>query len=73
MGIIFQLPIAAVILAKAGIIKASQMIQYRSYFIVAILIISALATPPDMISQALVTGPVILLYQASIYLVKRVE
>jgi len=73
MGIIFQLPIAAVILAKAGIIRSNQMKQYRGYFIVSILIISALATPPDMISQALVTGPVILLYQASIYLVKRVE
>lgn len=73
MGIIFQLPIVAVILGKAGLINREMMIKYRSYFIVIILLISALATPPDMISQALVTLPVIGLYQISIYLVKRVE
>jgi len=72
MGIIFQLPIVAVILAKAGLINKELMVKYRSYFIVAILLVSALATPPDMISQALVTLPVIGLYQLSIYLVKKI-
>ena len=72
MGIIFQLPIVAVILAKAGLIDKELMVKYRSYFIVAILLVSALATPPDMISQALVTLPVIGLYQLSIYLVKKI-
>jgi sec-independent protein translocase protein TatC len=73
MGIIFQLPIAAVVLGKAGLINQEMMRKYRSYFIIAILIFSALATPPDMISQALVTLPVIGLYQLSIYLVGKVK
>lgn len=73
MGIIFQLPIAAVVLGKAGLINQGMMRKYRSYFIIAILIVSALATPPDMISQALVTLPVIGLYQLSIYLVGKVN
>ncbi len=72
-GIIFQLPIVSVLLARAGLLNVDMMKRYRSYFIVSILVISALATPPDLISQALVTGPVIGLYQISILLVSRFE
>ena len=72
-GIIFQLPIVAVILASAGIIDREMMREYQFHFIIAILIVSAFATPPDIISQALVTLPVIGLYQLSILLVGRVE
>ena len=72
-GIIFQLPIISMILAKTGIINQEKMRKNRAYFIIAILLVSAIATPPDIISQALVTVPVIGLYQISIYLVGRIE
>jgi len=70
-GIIFQLPIVSLILAKAGVINQEMMRKYRSYFIVVILLVSAVATPPDIVSQILVTVPVIGLYEISIFLVGR--
>jgi sec-independent protein translocase protein TatC len=72
-GIVFQLPIVSLVLSKAGLISSEQMTEYRGYFIVAVLVIAATATPPDMVTQALLTLPVILLYELSIYLVKRTE
>ena len=73
VGLMFQLPIIAAVLARAGLLKAAQMRQYRVYFIVAVLIIAAVATPPDVITQLLITAPVILLYEASIFIVERLE
>lgn len=73
VGVLFQLPIVAMVLAKAGVINAHLMRRYRSYFIVGILLLSAVATPPDIITQLLVTFPIIGLYQLSIYLVSRVR
>lgn len=72
-GITFQLPIASVVLAKAGVLESKDMRKYRAYFFVFILLISAVATPPDVVSQVLLTLPVMALYQLSIYLVSRVE
>ncbi|MFB6209499.1 MAG: twin-arginine translocase subunit TatC [Candidatus Nanohaloarchaea archaeon] len=72
-GIIFQLPIVALVLSRAGVIDSEIMEEYRAYFIVAILIVSAVATPPDIITQLLITGPVIGLYQLSIFLVRKFE
>lgn len=72
-GILFQLPIIAAVLSKAGFITAHQMKAYRAYFAVAILLIAALATPPDIITQILITVPILLLYQISIFLVARME
>lgn len=72
-GILFQLPIIAAVLSRAGLITAAQMKANRAYVAVAVLIIAAVATPPDVITQILITVPVLLLYQLSIYLVARME
>jgi len=72
-GVVFQLPIIAVILAKTGLINKNMMVKYRSYFIIGILLCAALATPPDILTQILVTVPVIGLYQLSIFLVGTLE
>lgn len=72
-GIVFQLPIVSVVLAKAGILDKQMMLKYRAYFIVGILLVAALATPPDVVTQLMVTAPVIGLYQISIFLVGRIE
>ncbi|MFB6158866.1 MAG: twin-arginine translocase subunit TatC [Candidatus Nanohalobium sp.] len=72
-GIMFQLPIAALVLAKAGLIDRESMIQYRSYFMVAVLLLAAVATPPDIVTQVMLTVPVMGLYQLSIFLVDRTE
>lgn len=72
-GALFQLPIISAVLSKAGFITSAQMKANRAYVAVAVLIIAAVATPPDIITQILITAPVLLLYQLSIFLVARME
>jgi sec-independent protein translocase protein TatC len=72
-GIIFELPIAVYFLAKTGIITAEFMRTYRRHAIVLILILSAVITPPDIASQILVSVPILILYEISIKIAKRIE
>jgi sec-independent protein translocase protein TatC len=72
-GIIFELPIAVYFLAKTGLITAGFMRTYRRHAIVLILILSAVITPPDIASQILVSVPIIILYEISIKIAKRIE
>jgi len=69
-GLIFELPILMYFLAKLGIIKANSLRKYRKIAIVIILVISAIITPPDVVSQIIVSVPLLILYQISIYIVK---
>ena len=71
-GLMFQLPIASYILAKAGIISPELMKRYRRHSVVVILVLSAVITPPDIISQVLIAMPLLLLYEISITVCKRV-
>jgi sec-independent protein translocase protein TatC len=72
-GLIFELPILVYFLAKIGLLSSGWMRKYRRYAIVVILIIAALVTPPDVSSQILLTVPLLLLYEVSIIVAKRVE
>jgi sec-independent protein translocase protein TatC len=65
-GLMFQLPMLVFVLAKMGIITPSLMRQYRKHSIVVILIVAAVITPPDVISQILISLPLFLLYEISI-------
>ena len=71
-GLMFQLPVASYILSKAGIIGPETMKTYRRHAIVVILIVSAIITPPDVISQILIALPLMLLYEISIVVSKRI-
>lgn len=71
-GFLFQLPLLILILEKAGIITVQQLKNYRAYVIVAVLIIAAVATPPDLITQILITLPIILLYEISLKIAEHV-
>ncbi len=66
-GIVFELPIIAFFLTKIGIITPSFMRKYRKHSIVVIFILAAIITPPDVFSQLLVSIPLLLLYEISIY------
>lgn len=68
-GIIFEMPLFSFFLAKLRIVTASRMRSWRKYAILAIFIIAALITPPDVYSQLLLAGPMILLYEISILIV----
>lgn len=65
-GLMFQLPMLAFVLAKAGMVSPSLMRQYRKHAIVVILIVAAIITPPDVVSQVLISLPLFLLYEVSI-------
>ncbi len=69
-GVVFQLPLIVLILTSAGIISPETLVRYRKYFILAIVIVAAVLTPPDVISQALMALPMLILYEASILLAK---
>ncbi len=66
-GLVFELPIIAFFLTKIGIITPAFMRKYRKHSIVVIFILAAIITPPDVFSQLLVSIPLLLLYEVSIY------
>jgi len=72
-GLCFQLPVLLTLMGKAGLVSARGLGSVRKYAVVAILIVSALATPPDVVSQVILFGTVYPLYELSIFLVRRVE
>lgn len=71
-GVVFELPIIAFFLTKIGLITPNFMRTYRRHSIVVIFILSAIITPPDIFSQALVSIPLLLLYEVSIWISARV-
>lgn len=72
-ALLFELPIISYILAKVGLISSDFLKKYRRHAIVIILILSAIITPPDFFSQIIVGIPVMMLYEISIMVTKRVE
>ena len=72
-GLLFQLPIIVFFLTKAGLITPVFLKTYRKHAIIVILVLSALVTPPDVVSQLLVAFPLLILYQVSIYISKVVQ
>ncbi len=72
-GFIFQMPIAAYFFARMGLLGAAFLKTYRRHAIVLILILAAIITPPDVISQTLVAIPLYLLFEISIVVVARVQ
>lgn len=67
-GLVFELPIVIFFLARIGLVSAQFLRDYRKYAIVIILIIAAIVTPPDVISQVIVTIPLWILYEISIFI-----
>ncbi len=71
-GITFELPIVVFFLARIGVVTPEFMRKYRKHSIVVVLIVAAVITPPDVFSLILVTIPLILLYELSIFIAARV-
>ena len=72
-GIAFELPIFAYFLALLGMIDDRQMIAFFKYAVVIIFVVAALLTPPDVLTQLLMAGPLIILYGFSILIVRVVN
>ena len=72
-GMCFQLPVLLSLLGKAGLVNAQGLRNVRKYAVVGILLLAALVTPPDVITQVILFVVVYGLYEVSIQLVKRIE
>ena len=71
-GFIFELPILIFFLTRIGLVTPNFLQKNRKFAIVIVLSISAIITPPDLTSQIIVTIPVLILYEISIKVSKRV-
>ena len=69
-GLIFELPTVSFILTRLGIINAAWLRENRKYSLVVIFITAAVLTPPDVFTQTLMAGPLIILYEISIFVSK---
>ena len=67
-GLIFEMPLFAFFLSRMGLITADMMRSVRRYAILIIFIVAAILTPPDVVSQLLMAGPMLLLYELSIFI-----
>ena len=72
-GLCFQLPVVMTLLGLAGIISSKVMAEGRRYAIVGVVVVAAVVTPPDPISQLMLAVPLVLLYEVSIWCVRLIE
>ncbi|MDG1739344.1 MAG: twin-arginine translocase subunit TatC [Paracoccaceae bacterium] len=72
-GLCFQLPVLLTLMGKAGLVSAAGLRDVRKYAIIGILVLAALVTPPDVVTQVILFVVVYSLYEVSIWLVKSVE
>ena len=72
-AVMFQLPVVIYFLSSAGLVTSGMLKTYRRHAIVGILVLSALITPPDVISQLLIAMPILVLYEIGIIIAKRLE
>ena len=72
-GLCFQLPLIVTLLGLAGILSSKMLSEGRRYAIVGVVVVAAIVTPPDPISQLMLAVPLVLLYEVSIWCVRLIE
>lgn len=70
-GVAFQLPLLLVLLNRIGVLKRQSVLKMRRYAIILIVIVAAILTPPDIVSQVLLAVPMWLLYEVSILFMRK--
>lgn len=72
-ALMFQLPVVVYFLSMSGLVTSKMLKAYRKHSVVVILIVSAVITPPDVISQLLIAMPILVLYEVGIFIAKGLE
>ena len=72
-GLSFQLPVLLSLLGRAGMVRADTLAKGRKYAVLAVFVVAAFLTPPDIISQIMLAVPLIGLYELSIHVVRYVQ
>ena len=72
-GIVFELPLFILFLSMIGVVNAKMLSSQRKYALVIAFVFSAVLTPPDVVTQLMMAGPVFLLYELSIWVVRAIE
>jgi len=66
-GVTFEVPIVVIVLVRMGMVSLQQLKDIRPYFVVGAFVVAAVVTPPDVLSQILLAGPMCLLYELGIF------
>ncbi len=66
LGIAFQMPLAIVVLVSIGVVTPQQLRDYRRYIVLSIVVLAAILTPPEPVTQLALAGPLWLLYEVAI-------
>ena len=69
-GLIFQIPLLMMLLARMGLVKGSTLAKNRKYVLLASFVVGAILSPPDVVSQTLVSLPLFLLFEVSIWVIR---
>lgn len=72
-GMVFQVPVLVLLAVKAGVVSADSLAQKRPYAVTVILIIAAILTPPDVVSQLMLALPGWLLFECGLMLARRIQ
>jgi sec-independent protein translocase protein TatC len=67
-GLVFQLPVVMYFLTRVGVVTPAFLRKYRKHAVILILVVGAIITPPDPLSQMLISTPLYLLYELSIFI-----
>jgi sec-independent protein translocase protein TatC len=69
-GFIFELPLFSYFLARLGLVNAEMLRSKQKYAILIIFMLGAILTPPDVVTQVMMAGPLLILYEMSIWIAK---
>jgi sec-independent protein translocase protein TatC len=67
-GLAFEVPVVVVVLVITGLVSVEQLREWRGYVVVAIFVVAAIVTPPDVVSQIALAVPMCILYEVGIFL-----
>ena len=70
LGVVFQIPVIQIVLAKAGIVEPSMYAKYRGHMAIGLLVFAAIITPPDVVTQVLLAGPAIALWEIGYWIAR---